>query len=146
MLPSILLIDGGQGQLSSVLAVMDELNLKVPIVAIAKGPERNAGKERFFMPNQEPFSLEHNSPLLHFLQRLRYEAHRFAITTHRTKRQKSLNVSKLDDVEGVGASRKKLLLNHFGSAQGVAKAALADLEAVKGISKSIAKKIYDHFH
>ncbi|RZI46472.1 excinuclease ABC subunit UvrC [Candidatus Finniella inopinata] len=144
--PDLLLIDGGQGQLTAVVQVMSELNMDIPVVAIAKGPDRNAGKERFFMPGRDPFTLGENSPLLHFLQRLRDEAHRFAIGTHRAKRTKVLGQSKLDEIVGIGAARKKLLLQHFGSAQGVATAGLSDLEVVKGISRSVALKIYQHFH
>ncbi len=144
--PDLLLIDGGQGQLSAVVQVMSELGVDIPVVAIAKGPDRDAGKERFFMPGRDPFMLEGNSPLLHFLQRLRDEAHRFAIGTHRAKRTKILGQSKLDEIIGIGAARKKLLLQHFGSAQGVSTAGLSDLEVVKGISRSVALKIYQHFH
>ena len=144
--PDLLLIDGGQGQLTSAIQVMAELNIDIPVVAIAKGPERNAGKERFFMPARDPFALAENSPLLHFLQRLRDEAHRFAIGTHRAKRTKVLGQSKLDEIIGIGVARKKLLLQHFGSAQNVATAGLSDLELVKGISRSVALKIYQHFH
>jgi excinuclease ABC subunit C len=145
-LPDLLLLDGGQGQLTAGIDVLAELNLDIPVVAIAKGPERNAGKERFFMPARDPFSLPMNSALLHFLQRLRDEAHRFAIGTHRAKREKVLGQSKLDQIPGIGAARKKLLLQHFGSAIGVSQAGLADLETVKGISRAVALKVYQHFH
>lgn len=144
--PDLLLIDGGQGQLSSVQSIVDELGLSIPVVGIAKGPDRNAGRERFFMINKEPFSLELNDPLLYFLQRLRDEAHRFAIGTHRQKREKNLLVSKLDQIPGIGASRKKKLLLHFGSAKNVERAAMSDLCRVEGISRPLAQKIYDFFH
>jgi excinuclease ABC subunit C len=145
--PDLVLIDGGQGQLNAVLEIFAELGIEdVAIAAIAKGPDRNAGRERFFMEGREPFSLEMKDPVLYFLQRLRDEAHRFAIGTHRARRSKGLSQSQLDDVPGIGASRKKALLHHFGSAREVANAGLADLEAVAGISKAMAKKIYEHFH
>jgi len=118
----------------------------VALVAIAKGPDRNAGRERFFLPNRPPFSLEPRDPVLYFLQRLRDEAHRFAIGTHRAKRSKLIGQSLLDEIPGIGAKRKKALLLHFGSARSVARAGLADLEQVSGISQTVAKKIYDHFH
>lgn len=145
-IPDLLLIDGGQGQLSSVQSIVDELGLSIPVVGIAKGPDRNAGRERFFMVGKEPFSLPLNDPLLYFLQRLRDEAHRFAIGTHRQKREKNLLTSKLDQIPGVGASRKKKLLLHFGSAKNVERAAVSDLCRVDGISRSLAQKIYDYFH
>ena len=118
----------------------------VAVATIAKGPERNAGRERFFLPGREPFGLEPRDPVLYFLQRLRDEAHRFAIGAHRAKRSKLIGRSPLDDVPGVGARRKKALLHHFGSARSVARAGLADLAAVDGISQAVARKIYDHFH
>jgi excinuclease ABC subunit C len=145
--PDLLLIDGGKGQLAAVLQVMQELGVEdVPVVGIAKGPERNAGREQFFLPGREPFMLEPRHPVLFFLQRLRDEAHRFAIGTHRTKRAKDQIKSPLDEIAGIGAARKKALLLHFGSAKAVSRAGLADLEAVPGISEAVAKRIYDHFH
>jgi excinuclease ABC subunit C len=141
------MLDGGQGQLNSALAVFAELGIDdVAIVAIAKGPDRDAGRERFFMPGKPPFSLEPKDPVLYFLQRLRDEAHRFAIGTHRAKRSKQIGHSLLDEVAGIGAKRKKALLLHFGSAQAVARAGLTDLTQVAGINEAVAKKIYDHFH
>ncbi|MEK9971366.1 MAG: excinuclease ABC subunit UvrC [Ferrovibrio sp.] len=145
--PDLLLIDGGKGQLAAVLQVMQELGVEdVPVVGIAKGPERNAGREQFFLPGREPFMLEPRHPVLFFLQRLRDEAHRFAIGTHRTKRAKDQIRSPLDEIAGIGAARKKALLLHFGSAKAVSRAGLADLQAVPGISEAVAKRIYDHFH
>jgi excinuclease ABC subunit C len=145
--PDLVLIDGGQGQLNATLEVLAELGIDdVCVVSIAKGPDRNAGRERFFMPEREPFSLEMRDPVLYFLQRLRDEAHRFAIGTHRARRAKAMGVSPLDELTGIGPARKKALLHHFGSAREVGNAGLADLEAVPGISKAMAKKIYDHFH
>jgi excinuclease ABC subunit C len=145
--PDLILIDGGQGQLNIGRGVLEELGIAdVAIVGIAKGPDRNAGREHFFVPGRAPFSLDPRDPVLYFLQRLRDEAHRFAIATHRAKRTKALGRSPLDEIEGVGVRRKQALLHHFGSARAVARAGLGDLERVSGISKTVAKKIYDHFH
>jgi excinuclease ABC subunit C len=145
--PDLVLIDGGQGQLNATLQVFADLGISdVPVVAIAKGPDRDAGRERFFMPGREPFSLEPRDPVLYFLQRLRDEAHRFAIGGHRARRSRAIVQSPLDEIAGIGPTRKKALLLHFGSAKAVARAGLADLENVGGISKAVAKKIYDHFH
>ncbi|MFV3075841.1 excinuclease ABC subunit UvrC [Niveispirillum fermenti] len=145
--PDLVLIDGGEGQLAVVMEVMAELGIEdVPLVAIAKGPDRDAGRERFFMPERPPFGMEHKSPVLYYLQRLRDEAHRFAIGTHRAKREKAITVSPLDEIQGIGPRRKKALLLHFGSARAVSRAGLADLETVEGISKAVARIIYDHFH
>ncbi|HEX2117218.1 MAG TPA: excinuclease ABC subunit UvrC [Alphaproteobacteria bacterium] len=145
--PDLVLIDGGQGQLNATLQVLADLGINdVPVVAIAKGPDRDAGRERFFMPGREPFSLEPRDPVLYFLQRLRDEAHRFAIGGHRARRSRAIVQSPLDEIAGIGPTRKKALLLHFGSAKAVARAGLADLENVGGISKTVAKKIYDHFH
>ncbi len=145
--PDLILVDGGAGQLSSAMEVLGELGITdVAIAAIAKGPDRNAGRERFFVPGKPPFSLDPRDPILYFLQRLRDEAHRFAIGTHRARRTKSIGHSLLDDIPGIGAHRKKALLHHFGSARTVARAGLAELERVDGISKRVAKKVYEHFH
>ena len=145
--PDLVLIDGGQGQLSAALDVFRELGLDdVPVAAIAKGPDRNAGRERFFLPGRQPFLLEPNNPVLYFLQRLRDEAHRFVIGAHRAKRSAQIGKSELDQIPGIGAKRKKALLLHFGSARAVARAGLADLCAVDGINETVAQKIYGHFH
>jgi excinuclease ABC subunit C len=145
--PDLVLIDGGLGQLGIAQGVLDELGVAdVPIVGIAKGPDRNAGRERFFMPGRSPFSLDPRDPVLYFLQRLRDEAHRFAIGTHRARRTKAIGRSPLDEIAGIGARRKQALLHHFGSARAVARAGLGELERVGGISKTVAKKVYDHFH
>ncbi|MDY0870798.1 excinuclease ABC subunit UvrC [Dongia rigui] len=145
--PDLVLIDGGQGQLSVTLEVFADLGIDdVAVASIAKGPDRNAGRERFFMPGREPFGLDPKHPVLYYLQRLRDEAHRFAIGTHRAKRSADISKSPLDDVAGIGAKRKKALLMHFGSARAVAQAGLTDLAAVPGISATVAKVIYDHFH
>ncbi|MCP4329757.1 MAG: excinuclease ABC subunit UvrC [Alphaproteobacteria bacterium] len=145
--PDLVLIDGGRGQLNAALAVLADLGIEdLALVAIAKGADRDAGRESFHMPDRRSFSLPPKDPVLYFLQRLRDEAHRFAIGSHRGRRSKAIGTSILDQVDGIGARRKRALLNHFGSAAGVAKAGLGDLEAVAGISKSVAKKVYDHFH
>jgi excinuclease ABC subunit C len=145
--PDLVLIDGGLGQLNAALAVLADLGVgDVALAAIAKGPERNAGRERIFLPGRPPLSLAPRDPVLYFLQRLRDEAHRFAIGTHRARRGKAALQSRLDEVPGIGAKRKRALLHHFGSAQSVARAGLADLAAVAGISTAVAKKVYDHFH
>nr|WP_247887137.1 excinuclease ABC subunit UvrC [Azospirillum sp. SYSU D00513] len=145
--PDLVLIDGGQGQLNVAIEVFNELGIDdVTLVAIAKGPDRNAGREHFFMPGRPPFQMEPRDPVLYFLQRLRDEAHRFAIGTHRAKRTKALGKSQIDEIPGIGPTRKKALLHHFGSAAAVARAGLADLESVEGINRAVAKKIYEHFH
>ncbi|HCI48571.1 MAG: excinuclease ABC subunit C [Alphaproteobacteria bacterium RIFCSPHIGHO2_01_FULL_41_14] len=145
--PDLVLLDGGQGQLSAGLQVMQELGvMHIPIAAIAKGPDRNAGREKFFLPNQAPFSLEPTDPVLYYLQRLRDEAHRFAIGAHRQKKQKAVTGSQLDDIKGIGAQRKKDLLQHFGSVKAISGAGVADLKKVTGISQAIAQTIYDFFH
>ncbi len=145
--PDLVLIDGGAGQVSAAEQVLGELGVAdIPLVGIAKGPDRDAGRERFFRPGRAPMSLDGKDPVLYFLQRLRDEAHRFAIGTHRARRQKAIGASPLDEIAGVGARRKRALLHHFGSARSVARAGLADLERVAGISSAVAKKVYDHFH
>ena len=145
--PDLVLIDGGLGQLNVGQGVLDELGIDdIAIVAIAKGPDRNAGRERFFLPRRAPFSLDPRDPVLYFLQRLRDEAHRFAIGTHRARRTKALGRSPLDEIAGIGARRKRAMLHHFGSARAVARAGLGELERVPGISKTVAKNVYDHFH
>ncbi|MBR2813559.1 MAG: excinuclease ABC subunit UvrC [Reyranella sp.] len=144
--PDLVLIDGGQGQLEAARQVMSELGLDdIAMVGIAKGPDRDAGRERFFMPGKAPFALEPRDPVLYFLQRLRDEAHRFAIGTHRTRRAADITRSALDEVPGIGAGRKRALLNHFGSARAVAVATLDDIKTVPGISDALAQKIHDHF-
>ncbi len=145
--PDLVLIDGGAGQLSAAQNVLDELGISgITLVGIAKGAERNAGRERFFISGKKPFSLPDRDPVLYYLQRLRDEAHRFAIGTHRARRKKAQGVSILDALPGVGAARKRLLLRHFGSAKAVSRASVADLTCVKGISFALAKRIYDYFH
>ncbi|MGG6428550.1 excinuclease ABC subunit UvrC [Acetobacter ghanensis] len=145
--PDVLLIDGGAGQYSAVRAVLDDLGVTgVKLVGIAKGPDRDAGREWFYTDHREPFQLDLRDPVLYYLQRLRDEAHRFAITTHRSGRSKALVTSELDDIPGIGPARKKMLLNTFGSARAVKQAGLAELEAAPGVSREIARVIYGHFH
>lgn len=145
--PDLILIDGGAGQLKVALDVLTELGIdSVIAVGVAKGPERDAGRERFFMAGRRDFMLEPRNPVLYYLQRLRDEAHRFAIGSHRARRSKAIGVNPLDEVPGVGPGRKRALLKHFGSARAVARAGLADLESVDGISTKVARAVYDHFH
>ena len=146
--PDVVLIDGGQGQLNAVLAVVGELNLprEVTFIGIAKGEERDAGRETFFMPGKPGFKLPHRDPVLYYVQRLRDEAHRFAIGTHRARRKKDTIKNPLDEIDGIGPSRKRALLNHFGSAKAVGRASLADLAAIPGISGQMAQLVYDHFN
>lgn len=145
--PDLVFIDGGRGQLNAALSVLADLGIEdVPMVGVAKGPDRNAGREVFHLPGGREMTLEPNSPALFFIQRLRDEAHRFAIGSHRQKRAKSIAKSPLDDVPGIGPSRKRALLLHFGTAQAVSRAGVADLAKVEGISDAMAQAIYDHFH
>ncbi|MCW5723373.1 MAG: excinuclease ABC subunit UvrC [Maricaulaceae bacterium] len=144
--PDLVLIDGGKGQLSAALEAMAALDLPpVPVAAIAKGPERDAGREAFYMSGRAPFKLPMNDPVLYYLQRLRDEAHRFAIGGHRARRAKAMTENPLDGVPGVGPGRKKALLAHFGSARAVQGASQGELEAVEGVSKGMAKRIYEWF-
>ncbi|RLJ51780.1 excinuclease ABC subunit C [Litoreibacter meonggei] len=147
MWPDLLLIDGGAGQVSAVREIMREMDVEdIDMVGVAKGVDRDAGKEEFHRTGKRPFALRHNDPVLYFIQRLRDEAHRFAIGTHRAKRAKSQLKNPLDEVEGVGPKRKKALLLHFGSAKAVSRANLSDLMSVEGVSEAMAQTIYDHFH
>jgi len=145
--PDIVLIDGGAGQYSAARGILDDLGVTdITLIAIAKGPNRDAGREWFFTAEKPPFQLPPRDPVLYYLQRLRDEAHRFAITTHRAGRSKTLVTSELDEIPGIGTARKRALLNHFGSARGVKQAGLEDLQAAPGINKETAKNIYAHFH
>ncbi len=145
--PDLLLIDGGKGQVSAVYKVMEELGVHdVPIVGISKGPDRNAGREHFHMPDGRESMLPPGSPVLFYLQRLRDEAHRFAIGAHRTKRAAAMTTSSLDEVPGIGPARKKALLMHFGTAKAVRGAGLEDLQRAPGVSEAVARAVYDHFH
>lgn len=147
MWPDLLLIDGGAGQVSAVASIMKEYGVEdIPMVGVAKGVDRDAGKEEFYRVNKRPMALRHNDPVLYFIQRLRDEAHRFAIGTHRAKRAKAISATPLDDITGVGAARKRALLAHFGSAKAVSRANLSDLKAVQGVSGALAERIYAFFH
>jgi excinuclease ABC subunit C len=145
-LPDLILVDGGKGQYSVSREILNELGLHdLPILAVAKGKRRNAGEEKIYHQGKE-YILNKNDPLLFFIQRLRDEAHRFAISTHRAKRKKNLSKSLLDQIQGIGKQRKRALLNHFGSARAVESASLDDLKAIEGIEDNIANKIYNYFH
>ncbi len=146
--PDVILIDGGKGQMSAVRAILKDLDIEDCVIAIgvAKGVDRDAGRERFFAPGKSDFSLPPRDPVLYFIQRLRDEAHRFAIGSHRARRKKEMVKNPLDEIAGIGPSRKRALLQHFGTAKAVSRAGVGDLLAVDGISESVAKLIYDHFH
>jgi excinuclease ABC subunit C len=145
--PDLVLIDGGAGQVSAAAETLAELGIEdVAILGVAKGPDRDAGREEFHRPGHPPKALPHRDPVLYFLQRLRDEAHRFAIGAHRVKRAQATRATPLDEVPGVGAARKRALLAHFGSAKAVARAGLADLKAVPGVSDALAETIYGFFH
>jgi excinuclease ABC subunit C len=145
--PDLLLIDGGKGQISAVKSVLEAMGVEdVPLIGVSKGPDRNAGRETFHFPDGREINLPTNHPVLFYLQRLRDEAHRFAIGAHRTKRAKALTTSTLDDVPGIGPARKKALLMHFGTARAVKAASLEDLQKAPGVSEAVAQQIYDYFH
>ncbi len=143
-----MLIDGGKGQLEVARTVMAELGITdITLIGVAKGPDRDAGREHFhFTDARAPVMLEPRDPVLYFVQRLRDEAHRFAIGTHRAKRAKSMSANPLDEIGGIGPTRKRALMAHFGSAKAVSRAGVEDLKAVAGISEEMAHKIYDFFH
>jgi excinuclease ABC subunit C len=144
--PDLVLIDGGQGQVGAVLEIMADLGVDdIPVVGVAKGPDRDAGLERFYIPGKPYFMLEPKSPVLYYLQRLRDEAHRFAIGSHRTRRAMDLKKNPLDEIDGVGPGRKRALLHAFGSARGVARASVEDLAKVEGVSEALAQRIHDFF-
>lgn len=146
--PDVILIDGGQGQMTAVRAILEELGITDSVIAIgvAKGVDREAGRERFFAPGKGGFTLPPRDPVLYFIQRMRDEAHRFAIGSHRARRKKEMVKNPLDEIGGIGPSRKRALLQHFGTAKAVSRAALSDLMAVEGISETVAKQVYNHFH
>lgn len=145
--PDLVLIDGGQGQLGAAKAVLADLGIAdLCIAGVAKGPDRDAGREHFYMPGKPSFMLEGRDPVLYYIQRLRDEAHRFAIGSHRARRSKAIAGNPLDEIEGIGPTRKKALLQAFGSAKAVARASVADLAEVAGVSFALAQAIYDHFH
>ncbi|MBW9057216.1 excinuclease ABC subunit UvrC [Agrobacterium pusense] len=146
--PDVILIDGGQGQMTAVRAILDELGIRdcVTTIGVAKGMDREAGRERFFADGRSDFSLPPRDPVLYFIQRMRDEAHRFAIGSHRARRKKEMVRNPLDEISGIGPGRKRSLLQHFGTAKAVSRAGLNDLMAVTGISETVARQIYNHFH
>ncbi len=146
--PDLILIDGGQGQMSAVRKILADLGIaeRVTAIGVAKGVDRDAGRERFFVTGREPFMLPVRDPVLYFVQRLRDEAHRFAIGSHRARRKKEMVRNPLDEIAGIGPGRKRALLHHFGTAKAVSRAAVDDLMAVEGISERVARQIYGHFH
>jgi excinuclease ABC subunit C len=146
--PDVILIDGGQGQMSAVRKILDELDITDSVIAIgvAKGVDRDAGRERFFVQGKPDFTLPPRDPVLYFIQRMRDEAHRFAIGSHRARRKKEMVKNPLDEISGIGPTRKRALLQHFGTAKAVSRAAVSDLMAVEGISEAVARLIYNHFH
>jgi len=147
MWPDLLLIDGGAGQVSAVQGILAELGVDdVPMVGVAKGIDRDQGKEEFYRAGARPFALQRNDPVLYFIQRLRDEAHRWAIGAHRAKRSKAISATPLDEVPGIGAIRKRALLAHFGSAKAVARAGVPDRMAVPGISEGMAETINNFFN
>ena len=145
--PDLVLIDGGQGQLGAAQETLTALGVTdVPLIAIAKGPDRDAGRETFFMPGRAPFKLPPRDPLLYFIERLRDEAHRFAIGSHRTRRKKDIREAGLQEIPGIGPTRKRALLRHFGTLKAIERASLPDLAQVPGINAETARKIYEFFH
>ena len=146
--PDLVLIDGGQGQMTAVRANLDQLGIRENVTAsgIAKGMDSEAGRERFFMEGRQPFTLPPRDPVLYFIQRLRDEAHRWAIGSHRARRKKEMVKNPLDEVAGIGPTRKRALLMHFGTAKAVSRAGIEDLREVEGISAAMAEQIYNHFH
>jgi excinuclease ABC subunit C len=145
--PDLVLIDGGRGQLSAACETLAALDITdVPLVGIAKGPDRDAGRETFHLPGREPFMLKPRDPLLYFVERLRDEAHRFAVGSHRARRKKDIREAGLQEIPGIGPTRKRALLQHFGTLKAIERASLADLAKVPGVSAETARKIYDYFH
>jgi excinuclease ABC subunit C len=145
--PDLVLIDGGKGQLEAARQALDEVGITgVPLIGIAKGRDRDAGRETFFTPDRPPFKLPPRDPALYFIQRLRDEAHRFAIGAHRAKRKKEMTKNPLDEIPGIGPTRKRALLHHFGTVKAISRAALEDLMRTPGVNAATAKAIYDHFH
>jgi excinuclease ABC subunit C len=145
--PGLVIIDGGRGQLGAAQETLADLGVAdIPLLAVAKGPERDAGLETFFVPGREPFKLKPRDPVLYFIQRLRDEAHRFAIGSHRQRRQRDIREAGLQEIPGIGPTRKRALLHHFGTLKAIERAAVTDLAKVPGISAETARKIYDFFH
>jgi excinuclease ABC subunit C len=145
--PDLVLIDGGRGQLTAAQETLAALGIAdLPLVAVAKGPDRDAGLESFFMPGREPFKLKPRDPVLYFVQRLRDEAHRFAVGSHRVRRRRDIREAGLQEIPGIGPTRKRALLHHFGTLKAIERAALSDLAKVPGISAETARKVHDFFH
>jgi excinuclease ABC subunit C len=144
--PDLVLIDGGLGQLNAARQVLEKLGAQVPLVAIAKGPDRDAGRETFFLPGRDSFKLPPRDPVLYFVERLRDEAHRFAVGSHRTRRTKDMREAGLQEIAGIGPTRKRALLHHFGTLKSIERAAVSDLMQVEGISAETARRIYEFFH
>jgi excinuclease ABC subunit C len=144
--PDLVLVDGGQGQLSAAQEIFGELGIDVPLVAIAKGPDRDAGRETFFIPGRDSFKLPPRDPVLYFVERLRDEAHRFAIGSHRIRRRRQLREAGLQEIAGIGPTRKRALLHHFGTLKAIERASVTDLLQVDGISAETARRIYEFFH
>jgi excinuclease ABC subunit C len=145
--PDLVIVDGGKGQFEAARKIMAELGATdIPLVAIAKGADRNAMRETFFMTGREPFKLPPRDPALYFIQRLRDEAHRFAIGTHRAKRKRDTMTNPLDEIPGIGPSRKRALLLHFGTVKAIQRAKLDDLMRTPGVNAATAKAVHDHFH
>jgi excinuclease ABC subunit C len=144
--PDLVLIDGGQGQLSAAMEVLAGLGVEVPMIGIAKGPDRDAGRETFFVPGRDSFKLPPRDPVLYFVERLRDEAHRFAVGSHRARRMRGLREAGLQEIAGIGPTRKRALLHHFGTLKAIERASVTDLMQVDGISAETARRIYDFFH
>jgi excinuclease ABC subunit C len=144
--PDLVLIDGGLGQLNAARNVLADLGAEVPLVAIAKGPDRDAGRETFFLPGRDSFKLPPRDPVLYFVERLRDEAHRFAVGSHRTRRARDMREAGLQEIAGIGPTRKRALLHHFGTLKAIERASVTDLMQVEGISAETARRIYEFFH
>ena len=144
--PDLVLIDGGLGQLNAAREVLQKLGADVPLIAIGKGPDRDAGRETFFLPGRDSFKLPPRDPVLYFVERLRDEAHRFAVGSHRTRRAKDLREAGLQEISGIGPTRKRALLHHFGTLKAIERASVVDLMEVEGISAETARRIYEFFH
>jgi excinuclease ABC subunit C len=145
--PDLVIIDGGKGQVEAARATLEALGITdIPLVGVAKGADRDAGRETFIIPGREPFRLPPRDPALYFVQRLRDEAHRFAIGAHRAKRKREMTKSPLDEIEGIGPTRKRALLLHFGTAKAIARASLDDLAGTPGVNATTAKAVYAFFH
>jgi len=144
--PDLVLIDGGQGQLTAAREVLAGLGVEVPLIAIAKGPDRDAGRETFFLPGRDSFKLPPRDPVLYFVERLRDEAHRFAVGSHRARRKRDLREAGLQEIAGIGPTRKRALLHYFGTLKSIERASVTDLMQVDGISAETARRIYEFFH